>query len=161
MLAVFDNVLSEEQRQTFINFFSGDIHSRKMKWENCRYEDLQKNNSALASLLNHAAKYFDLSKMVGAEYWAHYGTRPEWHVDKDEKLHQMNGNLVYPICSIVYYANINVEGGKFMTENVTIEPINNRMILFSPGILHGVEPYVGTRLSVAINPWKIKPLEYV
>lgn len=161
MLIVLDNVLSEEQRKLVVGFFSQSEEARSMKWERGGVDKLRGNKSPMALLLNRAAQFFDLSDMVGSEYWAHHGTRPDWHVDKDEKLHQMSGNTEHPICSIVYYADIDTDGGNFMTETATVKPVTNRMIAFGPGLMHGVEPFTGTRLAVAVNPWATKPLGYV
>lgn len=124
-------------------------------------DSLQDNQSPMALLLKQASRFFDLSDMVGSEYWAHYGTRPGWHIDKDEKLYQTSGNTECPICSVVYYADVkDLSGGDFMLETATVKPVTNRMIVFAPGLVHGVAPYTGTRLAVAVNPWKHKPLGY-
>jgi hypothetical protein len=160
MLVVLDDVLDEPHRQAVVSYFARGDEERKMRWEPGGVEKLDGDNSPMALLLKRAAKFFDLSRMVGSEYWAHYGTRPDWHIDKDEKLHKTSGEIKCPICSIVYYADIDVVGGNFLTETVTVKPITNRMIVFSPGLLHGVESFTGTRLAVAVNPWTHKPTEY-
>ena len=160
MLIVLDDVLDEAHRQAVVGYFARGDEERKMRWEPRGAEKLEWDNSPMALLLKQAAKFFDLSRMVGSEYWAHYGTRPDWHVDKDEKLYETSGNTAYPLCSIVYYADVDVVGGDFMTETARVKPITNRMLVFAPGLLHGVEPFTGTRLSVAVNPWANKPLGY-
>ena len=163
MLIVLDDVLDEAHRQAVVGFFSQSDEARKAKWERGGVDSLRGNQSPMALLLNRAAQFFDLSSMIGSEYWAHYGTRPDWHVDKDEKLYQMSGNTECPICSVVYYAEIDGDlvGGKFMTETATVSPVTNRMIVFSPGLVHGVQPFTGKRLAVAINPWAHKPTTYL
>jgi hypothetical protein len=161
MLVVLDDVLDEAHRQAVVGFFSQSDEARSIKWEAGEAAGLEGNNSPMALLLKEAGKYFDLSSMVGSEYWAHYGTRSDWHVDKDEKLHEETGEIRCPICSIVYYADINVEGGNFLTKTSMVRPVTNRMLVFSPNILHCVEPYTGTRLSVAVNPWAYKPLTHI
>lgn len=160
MLIVLDDVLDEAHRQAVVGYFARGDEERKMRWESGGAEKLEGDNSPMALLLKQAAKFFDLSRMVGSEYWAHYGTRPDWHVDKDEKLYEMSGNTEFPICSIVYYADVDVIGGNFMTETATVKPITNRMVVFAPGLVHGVEPFTGTRLAVAVNPWAHKPIGY-
>lgn len=160
MLIVLDDVLDEAHRQAVVGYFARGDEERKMRWEPGGVEKLDGDNSPMALLLKRAAKFFDLSRMVGSEYWAHYGTRPDWHVDKDEKLYETSGNTAHPLCSIVYYADVDVVGGDFMTETARVKPITNRMLVFAPGLLHGVEPFTGTRLSVAVNPWVNKPLGY-
>lgn len=160
MLVVLDDVLDEPHRQAVVSYFARGDEERKMRWEPGGTEKLDGDNSPMALLLKRAAKFFDLSHMVGSEYWAHYGTRPDWHVDKDEKLYETSGNTAHPLCSLVYYADVDVVGGDFMTETARVKPITNRMLVFAPGLLHGVEPFTGTRLSVAVNPWVNKPLGY-
>ncbi len=158
MLVVLDNVLDDVRREAVVKFFSDSDEARHIKWEAGGVVGLESNHSPMAILLRETGKYFDLSNMVGTEYWAHYGTRPDWHIDKDEKLYERTGKLECPICSIVYYANIdNVIGGNFVTCTDSIKPITNRMLIFSPNLLHRVEPYTGTRLSIALNPWAHKP----
>lgn len=161
MLVVLDDVLDDAHRDAVVKFFSQNDEARNMKWEAGGVDKLDGNNSPMALLLKEASKYFDLSSMVGSEYWAHYGTRPDWHVDKDEKLHEETGEIRCPICSIVYYADINVVGGNFVTDTSMVKPVTNRMLVFSPNVRHCVAPYTGTRLSVAVNPWACKPLAYI
>lgn len=160
MIVILDNVLDEAHRQAVVGFFSQSDEARSIKWEAGGVASLDNNQSPMALLLKQAARFFDLSNMIGSEYWAHYGTRPDWHIDKDEKLFAMSGNLECPICSVVYYADVDVVGGNFVTETISVKPVTNRMIVFSPGLVHGVEKYTGTRLSVAVNPWTHKPLSY-
>ena len=51
-----------------------------------------------------------------------------------------------------------IKAGKLLFENgVTVEPKFNRLVIFSPGLYHGVEPFRGKRTSININPW-IKPI---
>ena len=154
-------MLDEERRHAVVDFFSKNEEARRNSWESCAVDTLDGNNAPIALLLKLASNYFDLSNMVGSEYWAHYGTRPDWHVDKDEKLYEQSKVLKYPICSIVYYADINVVGGNFVTETSMVKPVTNRMLIFSPNLLHCVEPYTGTRLSIAVNPWAYKPLAFL
>ena len=160
MLIVLDNVLDESRRVAVVDFFASAVQARAMKWHQWALADAQADLSPMAVLVQHAAKFFNLTPMVGCEYWSHYGTRPQWHVDKDEALQNTTGEVAYPLCSIVYYADVDAVGGAFMTETVSIKPVTNRMIVFSPGILHGVEEYTGTRMSVAVNPWSKAPTGY-
>ena len=102
-----------------------------------------------------------ITSMVGVEQWAHLGTKPEWHIDKDEIVSNRDGVLVTPICSIVFYADVrDLKGGNFMTDSISVTPKTNRLVAFSPGLLHGVEDYTGTRMAVAVNPWAAKPNGY-
>lgn len=161
MLIVIDDVLSQEEQEKLQALFSADPEARKMRWVNGSYDDVKTNPSPIAKLLALANRTFDVSTMCGAEMWAHYGTRPEVHIDKDETLYQTQGELRYPICSIVYYAEVkDLSGGEFITDSISVTPKNNRAIIFAPGLSHGVNPYEGSRLSVAVNPWASKPMGY-
>jgi hypothetical protein len=161
MLIVLDDVLSEEKRNDIVHFFTKSADARNMKWAAIDLNKLEEDQTPMALIVKEAAKYFDLSSMVGVEYWAHLGTRPGWHVDRDENLAANSGKIVHPICSIVYYGNIqDLNGGRFETETETVVPKTNRMLMFSPGILHNVEDYSGVRLSIAVNPWAVKPMGY-
>jgi hypothetical protein len=162
MLIVLDNVLSEEDMVKMHVFFADNPNNRNMQWADGDIEAIKEAHSPLTQLVQVAGKYFDINDMCGIEFWSHYGTKPNWHKDRDEKLAATTGVDKYPLCSIVYYAHIeNLIGGRFMTESEIIVPRNNRMLIFSPGILHTVEDYQGTRLSVSVNPWEQTPLEYV
>ena len=45
-------------------------------------------------------------------------------------------------------------GGQLEFNNgISVKPIKNRLVIFSPGLLHGVEEFTGKRVSVNINPW--------
>ena len=41
---------------------------------------------------------------------------------------------------------------------ISIPPVVNRLVLFSPGILHRINPFEGERYSVAVNIWEQAPL---
>lgn len=160
MVIILDDVLDDVNHKAVKEYFASSEEARKMNWADGDLNVLCGYGSPLSKILDAAKKYVDLSSMQGCEYWAHYGTRPNWHIDKDEELYRINGNVDCPICSIVYYADIDVIGGSFVTDTVSVMPKTNRMILFSRGILHSVTPYSGTRLSVAVNPWSHKPRGY-
>jgi hypothetical protein len=161
MLIVLDNVLSNSHCENIVQMFTESYEARVTKWASIGLDEIEHNEMPMSILIKEAAKYFDLSSMVGVEYWAHYGTRPSWHVDRDEKLAETTGELAYPICSIVYYGDIQkLVNGRFETETEIIVPKTNRMLMFSPGILHNVEDYSGVRLSIAVNPWAVKPMGY-
>ena len=40
---------------------------------------------------------------------------------------------------------------------ISIPPVVNRLVLFSPGILHRINPFEGERYSVAVNMWHKEP----
>tara|TARA_B100000902_G_C26650859_1_gene593709 strand:- start:40 stop:525 length:486 start_codon:yes stop_codon:yes gene_type:complete len=109
-------------------------------------------------LIKICSKYFDLSNCCGYEIWGHKDTRPEgWHVDKDEILHKKGINK-YPLCSIIYYIDINIyHKGKLLVntgkKQENISPRTNRLVLLSPKVPHCVEQFWGTREVIIINPW--------
>lgn len=145
MILILDDVLSNEDRAACIEYFTPD----KLLLHWCITSTYWQS-----ILLNKASKVIDISTRIGFECWAHKTTKPNWHVDKDEGTRE----LKTPLCSIIYYPMIeNLTGGKFLTNTETITPRTNRMIVFSPGIYHGVEEWTGVRFSVAINPWSHKP----
>lgn len=150
MIIILDDVLSAEERTACIKYWDAK-ELCKLHW-NTTAESWQ------SILIDKARTFFDLSSMVGFECWAHKGTKPPcWHYDKDEGL----AEVVPPLCSIVYYADIeNLVGGRFLTETESIVPRTNRLLIFSPGIFHGVETYFGTRFSVSMNAWHYVPTNH-
>lgn len=160
MLIVVDNVLDAESLAVVQAFFSVPS-SQQMRWVDGGLETLLAFKSPLADILVQAARVFDLRNMSGVEQWAHFGTKPNWHIDKDEVLAKRTGEIATPICSIVFYADVqDLTGGRFMTDSVAVTPQTNRLVAFAPGLSHGVEDYTGTRMSVAVNPWTTKPEGY-
>ena len=106
------------------------------------------------SILETARKYFDLSNAIGYEFWGHNGTRTGWHYDKDEDLLEREGEYSFPLCSTVYYLEVDrLQGGQLAVESDLITPKTNRLVMFSPGKYHTVEPFKGKRVSLLINPW--------
>ena len=107
------------------------------------------------SMLDIAGDYFHLSEAIGYEFWGHNGTRPGWHYDKDEVLYKKDNQLVFPLCSTVYYLEVSkLRGGELLIGNdIVIVPKTNRLVIFAPGIYHTVKPYQGKRVSLLVNPW--------
>lgn len=157
---VVDDVMDADSLKVVQDYFT-NAEARQMRWVDGTFGELLDLQSPLSQILKAASRAFDLSGMVGIEQWAHYGTKPDWHVDKDEALAKRTGELACPICSIVFYANIEgLIGGNFMTRDMRINPKTNRLVVFGPNVLHGVESYHGTRMSVAVNSWARKPEGY-
>lgn len=114
--------------------------------------------SILKPVVGAAARYYDLRSCEGFEVWTHNGTRPDWHTDKDEVLSARSGVESFPICSVVLYTSVDgLSGGEFEAGGVLLTPQENKMLVFGPGLVHRVRPYEGTRCTLAINPWQIKP----
>ena len=124
------------------------------------FKNIKEASEMQKAILDKASNYFDLSEMNYYETWIHENSRPKtWHQDKDEVLYT-EGKLKFPLCSTVFYANVSedIKGGKLLFENgVTVEPKFNRLVIFSPALYHGVEPFRGKRTSININPW-IEPI---
>lgn len=151
-ITIKEDIYSETNRKFIYDNYYDNKKSLNVSW-------IDKDNLplCLSNLVEFASKEFDLSDTVGYELWTHYNTKPDWHYDKDETLYNETKLMRFPICSIVYYPLIeNITGGKFITEDISISPKTNMAITFSPGVLHNVEPYIGNRFSLLLNPWSYK-----
>ena len=108
--------------------------------------------------INFISCFYNLKNCLGYEIWKQQNTRPKgWHFDKDEKIFQETKEIRFPICTLIYYLKCqNVKGGRLFFKDSgenSISPKQNRIILFSSGIEHYVEPFDGERTSIIINPW--------
>lgn len=153
---VIDDVLTENEVEITRSFMK-KIERKPVFWA----DKGEPVGFPLYKFLGIVEQYFDLSSMVGCEYWdAHrYDPSPDlnWHIDKDEKLYTETGEERRPLCSVVYYPHIeNLKDGRFLTESHLVVPKTNRMIAFSSGLLHAVERFTGQRKSLSINPWSYK-----
>tara|TARA_R100001015_G_C4488213_1_gene66578 strand:+ start:39 stop:557 length:519 start_codon:yes stop_codon:yes gene_type:complete len=166
MIAIVDNVFSKPQLEYWAeninrstdNFVSGVLDKEGEGWHDI--DCSHKNSQMCNQILRHAGKYFDTSNLIGYDYWSHTNTRPmQWHYDKDEIAYTTKGVTRYPICSTVFYLEIEnlVDGTLQFKNGVEITPIENRLVIFSPGLYHGVSQFKGVRTSININPWN-KPL---
>ena len=144
MIVIVDNFLDNTSIISFIEEFKG----------------IEEAPELVKVILDKANNYFDLSKIKYYEAWTHANTIPGgMHYDKDEPLFA-DGKLKFPLCSTVFYANVSedVQGGKLLFENgIIVEPKVIRLVILSPGLYHGVEPFRGKRTSININPW-IEPI---
>lgn len=108
-------------------------------------------------MLNAASEYYDLESIVGYEIWTHNNTRPGGrHTDKDDMYYEITGKERHPVCTIVYYLNVDhfLKDGRLKLDNIaTIVPKENRVVIFPPGVWHEVEKYEGDRVSIVMNPW--------
>ena len=109
-------------------------------------------------MINVASNLYNLSTCKGYEFWSHNNTEPRgWHIDQDEQLNGTTGQTRFPLCSMVYYLKIdNLRGGKLHIEDDIITPKTNRLVIFSPQLNHCVEPFMGERIVLCVNPWSIK-----
>jgi hypothetical protein len=157
MLYVLDDALTEAERVAARDYFVGLGGSAKLAWADGSFKDIVAYKSPLSKILQLANSCIDLSTMVGCEYWSNLNEKTGWHKDTDETVLYRDGVERFPICSCVYYPEINVSiGGDLLFETMRVKPITNRLVVFSPNMLHTVEDFLGNRLSIAINPWDYK-----
>lgn len=109
-------------------------------------------------MINVASNFFDLNNCIGYEFWTHNNTKPRgWHIDQDEKLVSTTGQTRFPLCSVIYYVKVkDLKGGKLHVEDDIITPKSNRAVIFSPQLNHCVEPFMGDRITLCVNPWSVK-----
>ena len=147
-LIILDDVFDDATRQAIASF---DYGAGLERWYALG------SNPAHEKVLALCGAHFDLSGIVGYEMWRNI-SNPGRHIDKDEMIYDEEKRLVLPQCSAVYYPLVDrVLGGEFYTDDVRFFPKANRLVMFSPGIAHGVSAYTGSRVAVSFNPWRQKP----
>ena len=110
------------------------------------------------------------------ECWCNTNNDLDWHIDKNELEGRRSGRFLLPLLSTVFYPHVSCAGGELLVadnppiENgyqgplptfrsvISIPPVVNRLVLFSLGILHRINPFEGERYSVAVNIWEQAPL---
>ena len=113
---------------------------------------------------------------AGVEWWCNTNNDLDWHIDKDEAEGRTSGSYVLPLLSTVFYPHVSCAGGELLVADnppiaegyvgplpvfrsvISIPPVRNRLVLFSPGILHRINPLEGERYSVAVNIWDHEPI---
>ena len=116
------------------------------------------------------------SQRAGVEWWCNTNNDLDWHIDKDELEGQRSGRYMLPLLSTVFYPHVSCAGGELLVADnppinngyegplptfrsvISIPPVVNRLVLFSPGILHRINPFEGERYSIAVNIWEQAPL---
>ena len=157
MICVIDNALSEEARLVARDYFHNIGTSSIIAWADGTLNEFIAYGSPLAHILQITNKYVDLTNMVGCEYWSNLNEKSGWHKDTDETVLYRDGVEKFPICSCVYYPEVDVTlGGDLLLETVRVKAVTNRLVIFSPGMLHVIEDFLGYRLSIAVNPWLYK-----
>ena len=150
-----DNLLTQGEQESVLTYATRYCTYTVDKW--IEIDNFDTQTFPLNKIINIARPYFDLSSMIGIECWAHFGKKSDPHIDRDEDLFRKTGVVSTPLCSIVYYVDIqNLKGGSLLIGNNSIEPLSNRLVMFPPGMLHEVEPFTGTRSVLSINPWSYK-----
>ena len=153
MIVILDDVLSESGRHKVYDKYSNRRNSISETWIDNESADKQ-----CKKLLKIANKFINIKDASGFELWTHYNTKPGFHYDKDEKHFANTGEFRFPLCTLLYYPYIdnNLIGGEFLAEGIQIKPRTNRLVIFSPGLWHGVNEYTNDRFSLIINPWFTK-----
>ena len=149
-ILVFDDVLNNFS-PSLLELINKPLES--LDWYSLDHK--HKYKDFCIEILTIASKYFDFSKIVGYEFWGQNNTKPgTWHYDKDEKLYSKKKELVFPVCSTIFYLEVSdLVGGRLFVENDVITPRTNRLVLFPPGKYHAVENFTGKRVSLLVNPW--------
>ena len=152
-ILVFDDVLNNFS-PSLLELINKPLES--LDWYSLDHK--HKYKDFCIEILTIASKYFDFSKIVGYEFWGQNNTKPgTWHYDKDEKLYSKKKELVFPVCSTIFYLEVSdLAGGRLFVENDVITPKTNRLVLFPPGKYHAVEDFTGKRVSLLVNPWDHK-----
>jgi hypothetical protein len=153
MIYIFDDTFKQEELSA-VQSWAEDLSEDDTWFELSELQYAQQ-------LLNIAGKHFDLSSVIGCEMHINYDA-PEPHRDKDEETWFTHRQLIHPLCSIVYYPKIEMQGGKlvFTEEGVTVTPKTNRTVIFRSDLLHSGTPCAGVRQSIGINPWDRLPLAH-
>lgn len=107
------------------------------------------------------------------EWWCNTNNILDWHIDKNESLYERSKIYNLPLLSTVFYPFSDCSHGElFVGSHVPIDqdhfgslpgfdsstlipPVVNRLVLFSPGLLHKIMPFSGSRFSIAMNIWPI------
>jgi hypothetical protein len=113
---------------------------------------------------------------TGVEWWCNTNNDLDWHIDKDEAEYRCSGQYALPLLSTVFYPHVSCAGGELLVADnppvkegqtappprfrsvISIPPVVNRLVVFSPGIVHRINPFEGERYSIAVNIWQSEPL---
>ena len=150
-IIILDNFLEE----TFVSDLQKKLNKDNISETWYNKEEKHFYSDLCQIFLQETKNYYDLSNCIGYEIWTQNNTRPsDWHYDKDENFFNLTGNYKFPICSIVYYLNVNnLIGGLLHLDSCIITPKINRLVIFPPGVIHYVEEFLGERTSILLNPW--------
>ena len=110
-------------------------------------------------------------KRAGVEWWCNTNNDLDWHIDKHEATAGSDGRYDLPLLSTVFYPHVSCAGGELLIADnapvqqnspiaspsfrsvISVPPVVNRVVLFSAGMLHRINPFEGERYSVAVNVW--------
>jgi hypothetical protein len=159
-LVILDDTLEPHEvakiDEIFANYESSRQHDKLLGFSEFVYLENNFHNIFL-KFIDYAKNYFNLNKMYGYEFWFNSSSvqgKP-WHKDYDINLFKNESKLEYPVCSIVYYLDVDkCDGGTLETDTgFKIEPKKNRIVIFKGDLNHRVTNFTGTRISLVINPW--------
>jgi hypothetical protein len=157
-IIILDDLFPNHVVENMQSFYR-EFNSRE-KW----YDISEKHDASdiCLDLIEVASNFYAMDECIGYEFWTHNNTRPkDWHFDKDEKHFAETNEYKFPICSIVYYLEVNdLEGGKLTFSDILIQPKTNRIVIFPPGKFHYVQEFTGRRFSFSVNPWNYKLTHY-
>ena len=106
---------------------------------------------------------------AGYEWWCNTNNDLDWHIDKHEATAGLDGRYDLPLLSTVFYPHVSCAGGELLIADnapvqqnspiaspnfrsvISVPPVVNRVVLFSAGMLHRINPFEGERYSVAVN----------
>ena len=109
------------------------------------------------------------TQRAGVEWWCNVNNDLDWHIDKDEVEGRRSGGCLLPLLSTVFYPHVSCAGGELLLADntpitsghsgplpqfrsvISIPPVRNRLVLFSPGLLHRNNPLEGDRYSEPEN----------
>ena len=151
MITIVKNLLTTEENIQAYNFA---LSKPESFWVNGTVDSISSNQFALDKIIKAVGSTVDLSTMAGCEIWTHVNSGPGWHIDRDEIAFRKTGETHMPLCSIVYYISVrDLRDGRFCSDIGVVTPETNMLITFPRGLLHGVEPFQGERIILAVNPW--------
>jgi hypothetical protein len=105
----------------------------------------------------------DEKEIKGIEYWGNkFGPndRTAMHSDVDEMLYKIKRRLACALAGVIYYAHCEqlVGGGLQFEDGVTIQPRNNRCVMFFGATRHAVLPVQsGERYTIVLSIWDMVP----
>ena len=152
---LIDNYFNDIQLDMFSYLFKksyvpAEAIVNEYKWFN--KDECHDNMIVCEKLIDIAQEYYpEIQDMIGYEFWAHKGTRPlDWHFDKDEIAFEKRGINRFPICSLIFYLEVDLlEGGNLLVKpGMSIEPMSNRLVILAPGTSHYVEKFTGNRIGI-------------
>lgn len=106
-------------------------------------------------ILNYAKEFYNFSNVECIEMWTNVNNvTPILHTDHDMKYFMETQTERYPVCTVVFYPLIDLEGqGWLEVQDQIVRPATNRIVCFGPAIPHIVRPFTGKRVSIVYNPW--------